>query len=240
MPTTILSDSKIKKDVSISICVPAFNEEGTLKDAAEDLRSTLLSRVKKLEIIIVNDGSTDSTRQIAQKLSNQYPEIKVITHKINVGVGACYRDALAIACGDYFTWFPADHENSADELVQCLLHLGNGCVVTCHHRRHDPRSKLRQMLSYLYTWILNKHFNLNLNYYNGLTVIPTKVLQSACLRAKGFAFSAESIIFAVKAGYGVVELAVPLRMRVSGKSKVFAINSILRTVKDLLRILSKN
>ena len=50
-----------REDISLSVCVPAFNEENTLKEAVEDLILTLLQKIKELEIVIVDDASTDST-----------------------------------------------------------------------------------------------------------------------------------------------------------------------------------
>jgi glycosyltransferase involved in cell wall biosynthesis len=101
------------QDVSISICVPAFNEEKTLAAAVEDLVDTLSVLVREIEVIIVNDGSSDSTLAIAEGLASKNPQIKVINHKNNLGVGVSFRDALAKAKYKFFTWFPGDHENSA-------------------------------------------------------------------------------------------------------------------------------
>ena len=227
----------ISKDISISICVPALNEEKSLELAVEDLLTILSRSVNKLEIIIVDDGSSDLTPQIAQKLVKRYNQVKLIRHKKNQGIGVCYRDALAVAQGKHFTWFPSDHENSAQELAKCFPFLKNNCIVTSHHRDYDSRSKIRRLISYIYTTGLNKCFELSLKYYNGLTIIPTYILRSVPLAAEGFAFSAESIIYAVRSGCKVVELSTPLRGRVSGKSKALKICSLWRMCKDVFRIL---
>lgn len=225
-----------KEDISISICVPAFNEEGTLRRAVEDLLSTLSQHLKELEVIIVDDGSNDSTPRLAQELAMKYHQVKFIRHARNQGIGVCYRDALAVARGNYFTWFPSDHENSAQELVQCLPYLKDNQIVTTHHRNHDARPKIRRLISCVYTWVLNKCIGMNLKYYNGLTIIPTHILRSAPLAAKGFVFSAECIIYSVRSGCKVIELSSPLRRRVSGKSKAFRIYSLYRMCKDLFHI----
>jgi len=225
-----------RKDIDISICVPAFNEESTLKEAVEDLILNLSQQANGLEIIIVDDGSTDSTLQLAQELSAKYYQVKFIRHVKNQGIGFCYRDALAVAQGNYFTWFPSDHENSATELAKCLPFLKDDCIVTSHHRDYDSRPGFRRLISHLYTLVLNKYFRMNLKYYNGLTIIPTHILRSTPLVAEGFAFSAESIIYAVRLGCKVVELSAHLRERISGGSKAFRICSLWRMCKDFFRI----
>jgi len=228
-----------REDISLSVCVPAFNEENTLKEAVEDLILTLLQKIKELEIVIVDDASTDSTPQLARELVAKHNQVKFISHAKNLGVGVCYRDALAVAQGKYFTWFPSDHENSAGELAKCLPFLNDNYIVTSHHRDYDFRSDFRRLISYIYTWVLNKYFRMNLKYYNGLTIIPTMCLRTTSLKSEGFAFGAESVIHAVQSGCKVVELSAPLRQRVSGKSKAFTIKSIYKVLKDLFFVLKK-
>jgi len=226
-------------DISISICVPAFNEEKTLAAAVEDLISTLSLLVRELEVIIVNDGSSDSTSTIAEDLASKNPQIKVINHKNNLGVGFAFRGALAKAKCQFFSWFPGDHENSAQEFVQCLDYLSKDTLVTTHHQGYDNRSFMRRLISGAYTWILNKYFDLNLKYYNGLTIFPTEVLRSFPLVSNGFFFTAESMIKAAKEGYKVIELSAPLKKRNWGKSKALTPLSMIRLSRSFISILFK-
>lgn len=222
---------------SISICVPAYNEENTLKESIDDLMMTLLPLVRKLEVIIVNDGSRDSTPQIVKQLSGTYPEVKIINHKKNLGIGISYRDALAVSGGDYFTWFPADHENPAEEFIRCLPYLSKDTIITCHHQGFDNRSALRRFISRAYIKILNSYFHLNLKYYNGLTIFPSSLLRSVVLNSNGFVLFAESVIQAVRRGCRVVELAAPLREYKGRKSKATSLTSVIQSAKDLVHIL---
>lgn len=222
-----------------SICVPAFNEQKSLSDSAEDLIKVLSPRIKMLEIIIVNDGSTDSTGQIAERITKEYPQVRTIHHKKRSGIGVCYRDALAVAQGSHFSWFPADHENSAEEFVQCLPHFRKNTIVTCYHSGQDPRSFARKFISQSYTRILNKLFKLDLKYYNGLTVFPVPVLHSFSLFADGFLFSSEIIIKASRRGFKVVEISFPLKKRVYGKSAALTLSSFIQMAKDIFHILGK-
>jgi len=226
----------MSRPLSFSICVPAFNEESNLKETVEDLISILSPFLQKLEVIIVDDGSTDSTPRLAEQLAREYCQVKAIHHKKNLGIGVCYRDALAIAEGNYYTWFPADYENSAEEFIQCLPYLSQETIVTCHHQEQDPRPVLRRWISHSYTWILNKYFHLNLKYYNGLTIFPVSILRSIPLTADGFVFSAESLICAIQRGYEILELSAPLRKRTFGRSKTLTFVSICQILTNLFHI----
>jgi len=207
----------------------------------EDLILALSAYVNELEIIIVNDGSQDATAHIAEQLAEKHSNlIKIIHHKKCLGIGTSYRDALAIAKGDYFTWFPADHENSAAELISCLNHLKENAIVTCHHRGKDPRSLWRRGISSFYTWGLNRYLHVNLRYYNGLTIFPIEALRSFPLLANGVFLLAESIVRAIKMGYNVIELSAPLQKRNYGKSKALSFNSIKQILRDSFYLLFKN
>lgn len=222
----------------VSVCVPAFNEEENIRAAVEDLLFNLSPAVRDLEVIIVDDGSTDSTPLLADNLVKEYPQVKTIHHKSNSGVGNSYRDALAIANGDYFTWFPSDHENSAQELVQCLKYLNKDIIVTSHHKGHDPRPFSRRLISRFYTFILNNYFHLNFKYYNGLTIFPTKLLRALPLKAKGFMFNAENVILTVKSGCHMIELQAPLGKRAKGRSKALTVSSFSQILRDFFCIVN--
>lgn len=226
----------MKKDISISIMVPALNEERTLKAAVLDLQNVLLEKVEFLEIIIVNDGSNDSTYEIARNLSESFPYIKVINHKSNSGIGVCYKDALKVARGLYFTWFPADCEDSAETFLSFLPYLSEDTVISCHHLGSDPRSFFRKALSKIYTFTINSYFGVHVSYYNGITVLPTKVARSFPLVSRGFSWSAENLLRAMKKGCRLKEIYLPLNSRNYGKSKALTVFSLSRMTKDLFRL----
>lgn len=232
---------KMKSLSSISVCVPVFNEEASLKETIRDLFVTLSPCVLFLEVIIVNDGSTDSTAYLAEEIARDYGQrIKVVHHLVNLGIGASYKEALSIAQGQYFTWFPGDHENSAEEFIQCLPYLREDTMVTSYHGESDRRSLLRRSVSGVYVCLLNKYFRLNLKYYNGLTIFPITVLRSFPLVTDGFALFAETLIRAIKSGCKIVELSYPLKKRRGGRSSALSFLSLVRMINDICRNLIFN
>lgn len=226
----------MKDDLCLSVCVPACNEEKTLRATIDDLLAVCLPHCR-LDIIIVDDGSHDATGAIADEIVKGNSSVRVVHQRQNLGVGAAYRAALEIARGDYFTWFPADHENSASEFVQTLEHLGPNTAVTCHHYGCDTRSPARRMLSRTYTFILNTVLGNKLTYYNGLTVFPVAALKSRPMQSRGFFFAAEGLIIAMKSGCKVHELCFPLGQRSEGRSKALSLKSLFVLSRDFLKVL---
>ena len=231
-------------NIALSVCVPALNEEETLRAAVEDLLTSLGPEVGRLEVIIVNDGSSDDTGKIGEALVAEHTfrpgsgqaGVRVLHHAQNMGFGATYRDALAVATGDFFTWFPADHENQATELVQSIPHLAPGVIVTTQHVDTDPRPLYRRVPSRFYTKTLNRLFGLRVRYYNGLTIYPTADLRSVALGAQGFAMQAEAMVKVGRRGLRIVELEHPLGKRTSGKSALVSWRALRQALRDCVRI----
>ena len=98
----------------ISVIVPAYNAETTLRTAVE---SILSQQVPEFEIIIVNDGSTDGTDRLCHALASEYPCIHVITQK-NAGICAARNRGMEAASGEYITFCDDD-----DLFWQGALHL---------------------------------------------------------------------------------------------------------------------
>lgn len=227
------------KDLSISICVPAFNEEITLRHAVEDLQKTLVAHIRGIEIIIVDDGSTDSTPQLAEELAKEFSNVKVTHHKKKLGVGVCYRSALAAATGDYITWFPADHENPAEQFIPSFPYFKKDSIVIFHHLGRDNRFLLRRFISRIYTKFINIYFNLDLKYYNDLTIMPTSLARSLTPVSCTSVIWAEILIRVIKHGYKLIELSAPLKGRQGSRSKTFTCLSIIKIMKDIFYILLK-
>ena len=221
---------------SLSVCVPALNEEHSLRGAVEDLLATLVPVVSQLDVIVVNDGSTDGTGCVADELAEAHACVRVLHHAQNAGLGASIRNALAVAREDWFVYFPADHENSALELAQAVAHVEPECLVTTHHLSSDPRPFRRRWISKTYTGILNLLFGLRLKYYNGLTLHPTAAMRQVPLVASGYLCNAEVMIRMLKRGYRVKELEYPLRKRDSGKSTALRLRTFVCLAEDCVRV----
>ena len=100
----------------LSIIVPAYNEEKNLFKNINGFNKYLSQQKYDYEIIIVNDGSTDNTWQIASELANKNNKIKLINIKKNKGKGAAVRQGLLSASGEYRLFLDADNATSIDHI----------------------------------------------------------------------------------------------------------------------------
>ena len=106
----------------VSIVLPAYNESGVLEEnigqVLEELRP--LEARYRFEVLIVNDGSRDDTGRIADALAARHPQIRVLHHPRNLGLGCAFRTAFAASRGDYVVTLDVDLSYSPDHIGRLL------------------------------------------------------------------------------------------------------------------------
>lgn len=106
----------------LSIVIPCYNEEKTIKECAERVLEITDDNLS-LELIIVDDHSTDNSYSIARELERNHSEIKVFRHEKNSGKGAALRSAFKMATGDFVAVQDADLEYDPNDLKKLIVPL---------------------------------------------------------------------------------------------------------------------
>lgn len=224
--------------LQISVVMPALNEEENIKGAALDVIHAFRALNIRGEIVIVNDGSTDGTREIAEALAREYSEIKVIHHDRPQGIGASFWDGAVNGRGDVVTMLPGDGENDASEILRYLPLAEHVDVVIPFVYNKEIRSSARRAVSKLYKSIINLSFGMLLNYMNGTVMYRRSALLTLNLKSKGFFYQTELLIKAIRKGYLYAEVPYALRNRAEGDSKALTLKSFRRLSRDYLKMLA--
>jgi len=106
----------MKKLSSLSVFFPCFNEEKNIELQVQHALSIVPKLAKRFEIIIVNDGSVDKTKQIAQKLVRKYPELRLVSHQKNKGYGAALKTGFNQSQMEWIFFTDADLQFDMHEL----------------------------------------------------------------------------------------------------------------------------
>ena len=222
----------------MSVIVPALNEEQNLKGAVDSIIASLRAHGTDWEIILIDDGSSDLTREIALGLSNNNPRIKFLHHSRPMGVGYSFRDGVSHATKDAVTFIPGDGENDPDEIIKYVPLLEYVDLVVPFIVNKEVRSWMRQFLSGLFVSIINFSFRTKFNCTNGNVIYKRNIIEPIKQRSAGFFFQTECLIKAAKSGFIFAEVPMRIRTRAKGESKAMSLRSLKAVVSEYLRLLA--
>lgn len=222
--------------VSVSVVMPALNEEENIQAAIESTFKAFERRQLDGEIIAVNDGSVDQTGKIITDLMKIYPNLKVVKHDQAMGIGRSFFDGVKAATKDVVVMFPGDNENNPDDALNFISILSEVDIVVPFIQNIEVRNKGRRLLSSTYRFIINMSFGINLNYTNGTVFYRRAILSEVELISSGFFYQAELLIKLIRNGYLFAEVPNFLFTRGSGKSKATTLKSLIRVMKSYLKL----
>ena len=217
---------------SLSIIIPALNEEKTVKSVVDNIENSCRKNNIDWEIILVDDGSSDKTGEIMKQFTKTNTRIKMLSHSNPLGIGKCFKDAIKIFGKEFVTWLPADGENKIEELLKYINLLEFVDIVIPFVINTGARNWLRRFLSSLYLFIINFSFGATFNYTNGNVLYKKKVFEVIETDSNGFFFQTECLIKAIRKGFIFAEVPVFLEERVASYSKSVSFKNLIQIIKD--------
>lgn len=218
----------------VSVIMPALNEEDNITKAVESVAKSFDQLDVPGEIVVVNDGSTDRTREIIEELIEKHSFIQLICHDKPKGIGASYWEGVWKSQGEIVTFLPGDAENDAYEILRYLPLMEHVDIVIPFIYNQNVRTWKRRMISKFYKGIINFSFGMLLNYMNGSVMYRKSVLQNIELKSSGFFYQTELLIKSIKSGYLYAEVPCALQKRMSGESKALTFKSLRKVTRGYL------
>lgn len=219
----------------LSIVIPAYNEEDNLEWLVKDmLKDVPKLGIGDLEIIIINDGSTDKTPKIADNLAKEYKTIRVI-HKKNGGYCSAILRGIKEAKKDYIAYFPADGQTLVRDIKKCLPILGKADLILGDRGQRLDYGPYRMFISHVYLILLRIFYGNPYRDINWFHIWKREKIQKIELISKGIFILAEIVIRFRKEKYLISEASVPYRSRMGGMAKNAKLSIAWQTFLDLLR-----
>jgi glycosyltransferase involved in cell wall biosynthesis len=225
-------------EASLSILMPVFNERDTVERAIDDALTVELP-VDRRELIVVDDGSSDGTRELLS--DRTWPdELKLVRHDRNLGKGAALRTALRQATGQFATVFDADLEYRAADIALVVRPLVSGEANVVFGTR-----AWASHTAYSFWYVVgNKAVTLATNvlydcYISDVMTchkaMRTELLRSLALRERGFAIEPEIAARVLRAGERIYEVPIDYRARTREQGKKLTALDGLRVLRTLVR-----
>ena len=217
----------------ISVVIPLYNEEESVPQLYEELTATLEATGHPYEIIVVDDGSSDSSFDHLQRLHELDPRLKVIRFRRNFGQTAAFAAGFDAAQGDVIVTLDADLQNDPADIPRLLTKANEGYDVVSGWRvkRQDPFH--RRLPSQVANWLISRVTGVRLHDYGcSLKVYRREVVKNIRLYGELHRFIPA---IASWMGVSIAEIPVNHRPRSFGQSKY---GTVTRTVKVFLDLLT--
>lgn len=185
---------------TLSVIIPAYNEEATIIRVIESVRSVVLVGGINKEIIVVNDCSRDATRRVVEQFLNDNPGtgIRLLNHEVNKGKGAALHTGIKHATGDFVIVQDADLEYDPREFNQLLQPILDGFADVVYGSRFMGGNPHRILFFWhslgnkFLTFFSNMFTNLNLtDMETCYKMFRREIIQSLHLKEKRFGFEPE-------------------------------------------------
>jgi len=220
---------------TVSVIVPAFNEEKNIASVIKEL--SRLRKNYKLQIIVVDDASTDNTSKIA----NAEGADIVISHKKNKGKGGGFKTGLSYATHDFIVQFDADGQLKASDIPRLIEALRDGADIALGARYslssfvNSKSSSQTNMMGNLFVSFVATIFSGRpiIDVMTGLKAFRRKKVKKIIPKANDFAYEAELVVRAAQNDFIIKTVPITCRQRRSGKSYLSPYKhglSVIRTI----------
>lgn len=223
-------------DPTITAVIMAYDECLSLERVALEIEGELRGIGSPYEILIVDDGSTDGTAEIAQRLARERTAVRVVRHRANQGLGGVYRTGFSSARGEFVTFFPADGQFAASIIGDYLPRMDAADLVLGYlPRRRD--SLLGRALSLAERLLYRLLFG-PFPRFQGILMFRRRLLTGMNLRSsgRGWAVLMEFILRCSRGGARIVSVPISMRPRQHGVSRVNNWRTIWANLREALAL----
>ena len=219
----------------LTLVIPAYNEEGSLRKCVHETHAFLCAAIEEFEIIIVDDGSTDSTWDIARELSRRLKDVSAERHETNMGIGAAIRTGIEAARRDIVFYLPADNQMDIRELPLFLEGIRDADIVSGRRVNRVVGLK-RLMLSKIYNRMFSLIYGITVHDLGWLKLMRRSTAQSLKLTSHSASIDVEILVKAKRLGLKVKEIQVHEMPRTAGEAKGAKMLRVIKLFFDVLLI----
>jgi len=223
------------KEHMFSIVLPAFNEADNIGNLVKDLVKNFQKNNISFEIVVVDDGSTDNTRSVAEDLKREIPQLTLVSYSPNRGIGSAVRAGLEQAKGEILGFMVSDGQITGSEVVKVYNELIDKNLEICKGiRKKRADTFLRAFQSKVYNilfFVLFGHVCKDVN--SGPKIFLRSLYDRMELSSRDWFIDPETIIKAARLKCNIGGVPIDERLREGGASKI-KIRTAFQFMKNML------
>jgi glycosyltransferase involved in cell wall biosynthesis len=232
-----MSEAQRGKPLGLSFFFPAYNDGGTIASLVIRAVQTISRLTPDFEVIVVNDGSTDATAEIADELARTYPQVKVVHHRQNRGYGGALRSGFAAATKPLIGYTDGDAQYDPGEIEALWAEMTpdtdmvNGYKIS----RADPLHRV--VIGRVYHHTVKLLFRLNVRDVDcDFRLMRREIFDRVRLERDSGVICLEMMRKIQDAGFRIVETPVHHYHRTHGRSQFFNVRRVFWTGVDVLKL----
>lgn len=236
-------DTLLFDTIRYTLLIPCYNEAEGIPQLREALQPVIeqLMADGGVEVIFVDDGSTDGTGALLQVVFADSPFVRILAHPRNLGLGAALRTGFHAARGEIVITTDSDGTYPFAEIPRLLQYLREDVDLVTASPYHpgggiEGVPPWRQVFSFGASFLYRLILRSPVRTYTALfRAYRRQVVEAISVESNGYVAVAEIMARAIRAGFRVAEYPTTLRVRRFGRSKM----KILRTILDHLRLMAR-
>lgn len=226
-----------KKNLSISVFFPCYNDAGTIGSMVELATLTCRQIAKKFEIIVVDDGSEDNSRQILRELTKINSYLRLVFHEKNRGYGGALISGFTAATLDWVFYTDGDAQYDVAELALLAKKVSDKIDIVQGYKikRHDPWYRI--VIGNIYNFGVKLAFDIKITDVDcDFRLIRRSVFDKVRLTHQSGVITVEMVKKIQETGFKFAEVPVAHYNRTYGSSQIFNWRRLIRVAVELLQL----
>jgi glycosyltransferase involved in cell wall biosynthesis len=226
-----------KPPQGLSVFFPAYNDSGTIASLVISAIRAARRLTPDFEVIIVNDGSTDATAEIADELARTYPEVRVVHHQKNRGYGGALRSGFKTATREIVFYTDGDAQYDPAEMEALWNAFGDDVDLVNGYKisRSDPLHRI--VIGRIYHHTVRLLFGLKVRDVDcDFRLMRRRIFERVSLEKDSGVICLEMMKKIQDAGFRIAEVPVHHYHRAHGRSQFFNFRRLARTGVDVMKL----
>lgn len=220
---------------SLSFVFPMYNEIGNVERTVREATEVGRRITTDLEIVLVDDASTDGSGELADRLAGENPHLRVVHHATNRKLGGALKSGFAAATREWVLYIDSDLPIRMEDALAAVP-LTDRAEMVIGYRMNRCEGPKREIMSWCYNRLIRLLFGLRVRDVNfAFKLFRREVLRSVTLHSEGSFIDAELLLGARSVGYRIAEIGMNYYPRVAGTSTLASPKVVLKLLQEMFR-----